>query len=1174
MRIKSIELQGFKSFYHRTRIELQPAINALVGPNGCGKSNILDSIRWVLGEQNPRLLRAEGMEQVISMGGGSLKPLGMAEVALVLVREGGDGTEEIEVKRRLFRSGESEYFINGITSRLKDITELFMDSGSGARAYSVVDQGKIEQLVSSKPENRRLIVEEVSGIQKYKLRRRETQSRIDTTEENLSRLRDIAGEVRRQMSSLSQQAMKAEEFMALSQQARRLEVGILNYRLGELSVLREETIGRKEALEREIASREEVLEGVLRMHEDLKASLEELGNKIGEATQSLDAVKERIHSLQTFVEVSEREVKGTEDYIKKLESQIELLRDEITEAERELGLKRAEEEALRLELISRENELRQSEMSLGSIGEEIREATLELESIRREIFGIHNQYGRVKTYASSAEKEIADLGLRMERNRREIGVVKEDIERMSQNLGSLSNVLDELRREKTDVLRRKEESSLALARLAEECLQLERELSEVRGSMSLSASRMNALKQIDEAYEWLPEGLGRFLHERKEFGVLGIVSDFVSAPKGYEKALEASLGDKIRWVVVEGEEDALRTIMLYNEQQAGRLTCVPVDSCRDGMQFTDPPLPLLAELVDVDGGMNALIKSLLSGVFVVSSLKEAFSFRKQCGEGARFVTLDGEYMDENGAITGGKFSAQGVFERKRIIRELEEELRVMSGRSNSLSSKIESLRGQISEIEELVRGFEKEIVEKEIREEGLKKDISNLDDNLARQKKRFEILQLDYEQMTFEVEEKKASLSKALEEIAGLDARRALLERAYEELNSRVEGNVVVQKELQAQVTRLSVECARIKEKLSAVVGDIESLASRVATAKGRVERELSDIHKKRARRDELCESVLRSRTQLEGLREEERGKEMLLASLRQKLDELIMKGKSLEKETGDISREVTRLHEACGEASLELRKVELEMERLREAVVDTENAMGEGQDVLPQPLSVINEMGIEGAQAELKRLKSKIERFGAVNLLAPREYRELEERYNFLSAQIKDLEDALSSLNRAIRKIDSESQRRFLEGFELLNRRFKEVFSRLFGGGEAGLVLTDPDNLLESGVDITVVPRGKKLQSINLLSGGEKALSSIALIIAACLIRPAPFLLLDEIDAPLDDTNTLQFVSLLKEIAAFSQVLIVTHNKRTMQAASSLVGITSDIPGVSRVVSVELLDS
>jgi len=1173
MRIKSIELIGFKSFYEKTAIHFHSEMNAVVGPNGCGKSNILDAIRWILGEQNPRRLRAEGMEEVIANGGESLKPLGMAEVSLTITDVPKDGFDEVVIKRRLFRSGESEYYINGTPCRLKDITEMFMDTGVGARAYSTIAQGNVESLITTKPEERRNLIEDVAGLVKYKSRRRETESRIESTKENLRRIRDVIGEVSRQMQTLSRQAKDAEEFKRLSEEARHLELRAFKSKLYKLQRERKGLSGEKSEIEGRIFQLREKInekEGVLK---DVQSEVVLIERKLEEVEKETYRIKSDLQAKESLQELVRNEASSVNEFIDKLEKEIELLKGEEERIEVQINNKKKNLEEVRIDLSSKETQLMEREKLLSKIKAEVIKSRAELETIRTTLFEILDNYSSLKGMAFGYEKELTELKSRRERIEKEILEVGSEKEKTSSHISELELIVKGIQERRSQIEEKKTSTATSLSALNTNQESKREENKTLGERLNEVYSRLSVLKQIQSNYEWLPEEIRRFLLERKGNGILGVIADFISVPKGYEQAIEAAFGDKLKWVLVKESEEALRAIESLRELSIGRSTFIPINDAKKNGDFKKNGkgiLPL-SQIVKVEGIDRGVIENILKGVFVVSSLREALNLRDEMEEGTSFVTLEGDLLHSTGAISGG-FDTEGVFERKREIEELSVEVSKLEETLSLISKEIESNQAEIEKLQTALEGIEKELVEIEIKEAEVKKDIANLRDNLLRAERRYAVIDFDLKGVHSEIEEKEAKLLEIRATVKRLEDEKTVLEERFREIEEKVQKSEEEETLLEIEITDFRVQNAALMEKEKSIKEDLDELGNRQKEIKERIELETKEIENKREEKLSLIKTDENTRSEVRSLLDALREKEEEVSAIKNRKNENLSRIKAFEDEVEELRQELNSFRERSNALGFQLNGLRIEIEHTEDAIqrngLDLKQVYGE-EGFIPE--SSENFDSDDDEEIKLRELREKIEKVGPVNLLAPEEYKNLEERHRFLTEQMEDLVNALSSLRKAINRIDREYEKRFKECFEVVNEKFQEIFSRLFRGGEAKLVLTNPNDILQTGVEVMARPRGKRFQSVNLLSGGEKALSAIALVISACFVKPVPFLLLDEIDAPLDDASTSQFIELLKDIAKNSQVIIITHNKKTMQAVNALIGITSDKPGVSKVVSVEL---
>jgi len=1168
MKIKSLEITGFKSFYEKTRINFDIRLSAIVGPNGCGKSNVLDAIRWILGEQNPRQLRANVMEEVISNGSEFLRPLGMAEVSLVMEKVPNYNFEEVEIRRRVFRSGETEYYLNGVPCRLKDITDIFIDTGSGARAYSVIGQGRVDQMITAKPEDKRTLIEEVAGIRKYKIRRRETETRIKTTRENLSRVKDMANEVKRQMDTLSLQAKHAGEFRELSEEARRLEAGILRARIERIEKKKNIVTGEKTAVEQAIAGSEEETIQVINLLKKLNSQSSVTDDNIRHLENEVFRTKTDLQSKISSQELIKSEISGIERFIEKIESESTLLRGERENLSAQTGLKQGACEEVRHELEKERSEIEEKENQLAAIRAGFAAIRAEHQEIRASLFRTLDEYSSLKGAALGYEKELRDLFAKKEIIVKEYSEIEQEKKTAEEEVSRLGSILAENEARKQSIAEAKGRIEASLSSLRETQAVKRGEHESLLERLNESASRLTVLNQIQANYEWLPEGIRNFILEHKGNGVLGTVSDFITVPEGYERAVEAVLGDRIKWILVEGSTEALNAVDSLRQHSLGRGTFVSAGKGlaapeSNGRFANSKPL---SEIISLDGRLS-MIGKLLDSVYMVPSLNDGIRMQSETGGGASFVTAEGDYLHPDGAISGGT-AQPGVLERKREIENLKTLTGTLESGVERLSGEIEAAELEIKNLNDAIRGYESELVETEIRDAETRKDIFNHRNNIEKLEKRIYTIGQNIRNTDEETGEKSRLMDDTRAKITVLDSEKAVLEQRFGEIEVRIREAEEEERTVERGIAEKKVRCASFVEKEKSLIDDLSELGKRIAGIDARLENESRNIEEKK--REKL------------GFIEKDRYTVEEISLISKTIGEHEEKLQAMKNERGSLAEEIRVTSEKreslnAGLSDLRLRNNSLELD-LNGLQIETENI----RDIIERSsLSDLiraqaeagaePEINIQQEEAKLKKLQAQIEKFGPVNLLAPEEYSKLEERYKFLDEQMEDLNQAINSLGKAISKIDRESEKRFRETFELMDQKFQEIFNRLFKGGEGKLVLTEPDSMLESGVEVMVRPRGKKFQSITLLSGGEKALSAIALIIAACLIKPAPFLLFDEIDAPLDDRNTSYFIELVKEIDNNSQVILITHNKKTMQEVNSLIGITSNRSGTSTVVSVDL---
>jgi chromosome segregation protein len=1183
MKLRKLEIFGFKTFPEPTELVFHGGVTAIVGPNGCGKSNVIDAIRWAMGETSAKGLRGDSMEDVIFSGSEARKALNFAEVTLTLSDvEGGlpgkfGSFHEVGVTRRLHRSGESEYLINKIPCRLKDVTELFMDTGVGRRAYSVVEQGRIDAILSAKPQDRRHLIEEAAGITKYKSRKEEAVRKMDDTAQNLERLGDVLSEVRREMNALKRQAARAQEFKALRAERRELERHLLVAAWLALDLEHAQTRARAQEMERELAS--------------ARAEADRLGARIEEGRLTLLEDERALEASQRQVYHCRSQISERENRTESLEREGSGLASSAARAREEGAECVARREALEGDLAGVEGERADVEARLAARAGEAsslqqahedalraqREAERSLEAEKKELMRVLGELTRLN--------HALDHGLRQEEEakRRLSGAGRQEAELV----GKLRELEDELREREAQLGGAEEARSQAVGeRLeVEEKLkgararrqELARQAEQARKAHQTEQSRLKGLEQLKDSLEWYGAGVKAILGEARRSeknGIHGVVADAIAAPVEYESALEASLGERLQYVIVEDPERGLAAVQHLKRVKAGRSSFVPVNSRpKREARFPDVSEPWargrLLDLLHVAPEYRELAHSLLGDVFVVETLENALDVWQRNGIHATLVTLDGETLSPEGVISGGtgRQEGGGLLHKNRQIRELRDRVASLSGESSALEGALQELDRESEELQARAEATREEVHRRELQ-------VAHLGKDLAQLRERRERLQERREAMEYEREDLAAALQKLAREGARLEEEKRAGLRSQEEVEGRLEAlrgaEALARSRAQdahGSLMQQKVEEASDRQRLEGLRERERTLRTSLENVARRAERLARDVEEAVRVRAERVEEGRKLRRELEVLRADLARTEGELGGRMERLESRRAELGSGEKKAAAARRRAEEIQRAYSEAELSVREVSLRVEDLcgrfrerQQADVREEAASG-----LPETFET------SSSEHRVRVLDEKLAAFGELNLLAIEEYAEKKERYAFLETQRKDLEESLESLKQAIQRINRVSRERFAEAFEQVSRTFQEVYPRIFRGGEARLVLTDSENLLETGIEIIARPPGKRPQHISLLSGGEKALTAVALIFSIFLVKPSPFCILDEVDAPLDEANIGRFTEMVKGMATSSQFLIITHNKSTMEAADHLYGVTASEPGVSRAVSVRL---
>ncbi|PLX96786.1 MAG: chromosome segregation protein SMC [Desulfuromonas sp.] len=1166
MKIKRLEIVGFKSFVDKVVLDFQHGITGVVGPNGCGKSNIVDAIRWVMGEQNARNLRGRMMEDVIFGGSESRKPHGLAQVSVVFDNSSGvcppayKDYAEIMVTRRLHRSGDSDYLINKTPCRLLDITELFMDTGAGARSYSIIEQGKVGMLVSAKPEERRTLIEEAAGVTKFKARKKTALRKMEATRQNLVRLGDIITEVRRQIGSLKRQAKRAEKFRDIRGEMKKVELSLTGNRFQSLTRDLEE-VARHEAEQAAVLSRLDT-----RLEEgDLQ--LEELELKVSAAEAEHAKAQEQIYHSGSEIQRVENELamslrqreqlaQQDEDFQAELDSFAVRLRELTEERATLLG----QEEGGGRDLDALKARVTAAEIRLQEKSVQEQESARRFEGLRSELMELFSRTSRLANRREEIERRLVAEGERRAQIQKNSGDIQDQQEGIRNRRQALQTQLEELAGEREELADYLQELDARRVRKNEDLKVCEATQTEVRQQLERLRSRSESLLELQRNREGFGEGTRLLLAD----GGGQVVADLLRVEEAYETAVEMALGERLQALLAPvAEPDIAGLSRRLQEQQARASLLLPLAAEQA------PPFPggtPLIDLVKVAPQQAALLKQLLAGVYFVADISACL--RAPLPRGILLVDSAGCCLDWRGLLSAGAtdVSGTGLLRRQRQIDELGEEIAALETRFAAGQQELEQLAEELLELDEMKTSTASRGHAMELQALELAKDRQGLQAEEDHLNKRLALLVFDLEQIDESHETLRSEDRELAEELLVAEEKRRLLEADSGELQSRLSTLRRELDELRESLTTERVALASLQQQQAA----LRETLTRIGQQQKEIEQRRTQILQRRQggeeTRERLQESEHAARMRLEVMLNHRTELQEKLDRTRETYDQQRAQIDELREQLRRVRSEAEELRKTVVKLQLRQHELQVDAEHVRESVLDRYRI-----DLREHQVPEATEDELERQQQQFRRLQEQIEAMGEVNLMAIEEYREQEERYDFLSRQRDDLNQALDDLQKAISQINRTTRRRFKETFDLVNEKFQQVFPHLFRGGRAELSLTDEDDLLETGIEIVVQPPGKRLQSVNLLSGGEKALTAVALIFSIFLIKPTPFCILDEVDAPLDDANIDRFAGLVREMAEQAQFIIITHSKRTMAVLDTMYGVTMQEPGVSRLVSVRL---
>lgn len=1176
MLFKKIEMHGFKSFAEPITIEFNEGLTGIVGPNGSGKSNISDAIRWVLGEQSPKMLRGGKMEEVIFNGTDTRKSRGMAEVTLVI--DNSDESlpidyKEVAITRRMYRSGESEYHINGNQCRLRDIRELIMDTGIGVDGYSIIGQGKIADIISNKTESRREIFEEAAGIVAYRTKKSEAERKLASTTQNMARVQDIIGEIEGRIDGLREDSIKAGEYLELKEKNKKLEINII--------------LKNVESLENKQAYAREDLENITASLDKLKAEKNRLDVSIGEAgtrSEALEAVSvEARERLIEAIDLLNRAVnKGEVDRerLSAIESNTERINQEITQLleKKERELENSEEfMEQKAELDER---AREADLKLQEKVEEYNGLTGIMTRLAEEADNFRNSIFRLSTEITAGKSEISSMEMLREtlRKRQETLTRERDAGEDSnrETLDSLNGARGERDRLAEEMEAGREEA-LRLKQTMETRRREEKELAIQLEELKLSLGRMTARKKTIEELENNYEGYNHAVkHVMKSGlpGIHGVVAELIRVPEGYETAMETALGNSLQNIVCDDEDSARRAIVSLKENRAGRMTFLPLTSIRGretpdaGIKNEKGVLGFGPECISCDSKYDSIISYLLGRVVLVDSMESAIRISRKY-RGILVVTLDGEIINERGAITGGKFKNKtgNILDRRAEINQLGREIEDLNRKQSRALEKLEKVREEIgsltdkaSRLEESIRAGEHALLMKE-------NEISMAENVLADLKNSGDKVNRELESISREQENSMRMIGEIRKSIA---EKEAAIKKAESLCNEKLS----LHEERKGEFNSLSEEITAARITVTAA----QEQKSHAEEMMERINRELSDIEGDIARRRQQLESMEAEKRELTegstGIDGIISRQEAVKAEAEQRLEEVSGEKAALAGEISEmnaareeLNRKIQVLQDQKYDLDVRRAKNETQLESFKEKLwEDFEVSYIQAMEFKAE------DFALSRAVKENRQIRNRIRELGEVNVGAIEEYQVVKERYEFLTGEREDVQKAMDDLNRIISEMDKTIKTRFRESFDRIVINFEKQFKELFGGGHAELRLSDENNPLESNIDIVAQPPGKKLQNINLLSGGEKTLTAIALMFAVLQAKPTPFCILDEVEAALDDANIDKFIHCLRKFDNV-QFTLVTHQKATMEHADVLYGVTMPEKGISKVLSLSLED-
>lgn len=1170
MHFKNLELFGFKSFANKTQLNFEPGVTAIVGPNGCGKSNVSDAIKWVLGETSAREIRGTKMEDVIFSGTDGKEALGFAEVSLTIVNQPKilpTEYDEVTITRRVFRSGESEYSINKTPVRLKDINELLMGTGIGTSTYSLMEQGRIAELLDSRPEERRYVFEEAAGITKYKAKKREALRKLEQTEANLLRVSDVITEVKRQINSIERQANKARKYKEDFEKLKEMEVWTA---ANEFRKIKQEEGG--------ISSDRDSLAA---KGSELNSIISELDSKLGSLRNDLDKVDGRLSDAKANVVNMEGQIERNRDRISYnsersgelnarisgLEKDIAANRERLSNLENEVGRLNSEAGLFKSNEEGKRRDIEEKTKYLDAIAETVKICQQNIDKAKLYVVDIAQGQTRVRNELTKLVAHTQHLGARQRRIELEKRKVEEERAAFGRKLEDLVILVEKISKDIENLNWKKAQAEGNLSALGEEIVNLETEFQSLGSELATAQSRLAFLEDLRAKYEGFSLGVKTVLKEAEKGslvsqGVIGAMADLIEPLQGYDGVVEAALGDLAQAVIVKDGETAKRLIKFLDEGSLGRAAFIPLEGVSCSETKTD-----ILNYIKTNENIRSVLGYLLRDTYIAGDLESAFSSIAGREDHARFITKNGEVV-EKGLSAGGKIPKMegfGLIGRDSKIKELKIAIDNLKARSEALERDLQEKKQMRDSLQTESKAAAEDIHKIQIDNANKISEKAGLEEAINKLNEEESLLNLELGEANSEIETYVTKEEELKKELASLDDEDAKVQDTIKSNQDTIALKLREREDTLVLITQIKTELDMLKDKEVSVVNALSMMARSLEDERSGLVSKEKEIGDSKARISELV---------VESEQFAKRNEELVCARASAESDsqKILSERGAISDSIAAAEDEVRQTQKAFNELSghlhtLDVKTTEFNYKKnsLRDRLVQVYKVEADLDGIV-----IPEEINWDDTNEKMGVLRSKLEGMGPVNLVAIEEHQELQERGNFLTTQQQDLLLAKDDLHKAINKLNRTTREMFLETFQKIQVEFRDMFRLLFGGGDAELLLIDQEDILESGIEIIARPPGKKPQSISLLSGGERSMTAIALLFSIFKVKPSPFCVMDEMDAALDEANIDRFCGVLKDFVKISQFIIITHNKKTISVADVMYGITMEESGVSKIVSVK----
>lgn len=1180
MYLKRLELQGFKSFADKTILELMPGITTVIGPNGSGKSNISDAIRWVLGEQSMKSLRGTKSLDIIFAGTQNRKSLGFAEASLVF--DNSDGAlpieyTEVTVTRKIYRSGETGYYINKVPCRLKDVLELFMDTGIGKDGYSIIGQGKIDEILSNKSEDRRHIFEEAAGIVKYRTRKQESEKKLEHTKLNLLRINDILTEIEGNLEPLQMQADKAKKYLNLREELKNIEIGLFVYNIEKYKQDLEKVVQDIDVMQSQCNDEEGRLERVKILKEELKSSIDEITETIENMSNIGFESQKQIEQLNSDINVAKTRIANNNEnndrYLKEIEEQnakIKELKDEIEQKE-------AKKDNLKQNKEKFEKELNEKQAELDKLTEKLSSKELEIEGYKHTVeentdkkYELQSEINAQNINYQNFEKRQAQIKQEMQSTISELDGTRLNKEDIAKQFNEIENKKNKAQNSLNEVAKQREEANQKIK-------SFESNINILSSEMRIKESRLKFLIETEKEKEGYIKSVKSLLKDCENIkelgkGMNGVLANIIEVPDELQTAIEMCLGASLQNIVTETETDAKRLVEHLRKNNLGRASFLPISSVRgkklDKIKGNESGvIGIASDLVKYNKKYEQIILNLLGRTVIVDNMDTAIKVAKQNGYTFRIVTTEGDLINPSGAITGGSVAKKtvNILGRGKEIEKLEKEIKNLKQKIEKLENDKQNYEESIEGILELSANLEKELQEIDITYATEKQKVISINENIEKLEKRLNRLkeeQANLENQKEEAVSTKGDLQVEINKIVEQNEELSKIITEFAELNKDDQKYI---DDLNFDITNLKISVSSFDESEASIQEIQERINQELENAHTSIENKNTQIEQIKKDNEELEKSIQETLQKIEEVKESVNSSSSKIEELKK---ERAQKSEKLSKQEDEITAKFKVIEDLKGQ----LVKLDVKKTKIEEDINGIINKMWEEYELTPNNAEQYQKPeNVALTQRRVNSLRTEIRELGSVNVDSIEEYKNLKDRYDFMSEQRLDLENTMSKLRKVISDMTQIMKEQFKEKFKVINKNFGEVFAELFGGGKAELTLEDEENILECGIEITVQPPGKKLQNMMLLSGGEKAFTAIALLFAILKINPAPFCVLDEIEAALDDVNVFRYADYLKKFTDHTQFLVITHRKGTMEVADTVYGVTMEESGISKLLSMKL---